>query len=590
MLALADHDHPPLPWLPAARPTRRPRRPWRLPPPANHTGAATYQPPSGAFRIATPPGIRQRHDFKRTYMSNGAWKAFAGPDSQGQPLLALVLPGSNKITAAELRIGVSDQARQDRPLHRPSGQRRGCQRSSGNPRHHLHHVPRQRRRNESLSGRAGLPHRARRTLLRHRLVDRRDQSRGLRPAGDGAVQPGRSNAATACPAGNVPFQRLNCINANGRGPRHAPGPSALTPADAKRKRLDDGGVLPVLRSCPVRYRSAASDGHAATRFSPTSPRWRDSARRYAPRRGGGSRAPPTARPPSRRAPAACCRQTRRLSIIGGPRVRPAAAHARPAPAGRPAARLQHPPIGMPDACAPPRNAARHSVSPTLSPGARAAMLRCRVPGAGRIRASAIPPPATPKCASPNRCPTRRRHPGRPPAGTGRRRDWPRWSDTGRPPRRCAPVARFRPRSGGWRAPGTSARRPPRDRNSHSTGRASRRARQSCTSPICSAMWIWIGPPCDQSSGAAPRASPARGTARSECSATPMRSHRLLAARAAFPAAAGRRPRHDRNVAGVAPARARRSRRSCTAPAAGSAPMPASRAASISASDIAAGSA
>lgn len=67
-----------------------------------------YEAPSGAFRIAVPNGILLKHDFKRTYMTNGGWKAFVEPGSHGQPLVALVLSGSNRITDAELRIGVSD--------------------------------------------------------------------------------------------------------------------------------------------------------------------------------------------------------------------------------------------------------------------------------------------------------------------------------------------------------------------------------------------------------------------------------------------------------------------------------------------------
>ncbi|MEP7186912.1 MAG: hypothetical protein ABI767_13855 [Rhodanobacter sp.] len=49
-----------------------------------------------------------RHDFQRSYLDNAAWKAFAAPASQGTPAVALVLDGSNKITAAELRIGTSE--------------------------------------------------------------------------------------------------------------------------------------------------------------------------------------------------------------------------------------------------------------------------------------------------------------------------------------------------------------------------------------------------------------------------------------------------------------------------------------------------
>ncbi|KRE95015.1 hypothetical protein ASG87_17215 [Frateuria sp. Soil773] len=62
------------------------------------------------FSIALPAGMALRHDFRRSYLGDGSWKAFAPPGSRGTPVLALVLQGSNDITAAELRIGVSDDA------------------------------------------------------------------------------------------------------------------------------------------------------------------------------------------------------------------------------------------------------------------------------------------------------------------------------------------------------------------------------------------------------------------------------------------------------------------------------------------------
>lgn len=65
-----------------------------------------------AIGIALLPvqGFALHRDFKRSYFDNGEWKAYAGPDSKGKPLAALVLDGSNDVTAAELRIGASDDA------------------------------------------------------------------------------------------------------------------------------------------------------------------------------------------------------------------------------------------------------------------------------------------------------------------------------------------------------------------------------------------------------------------------------------------------------------------------------------------------
>ncbi|HET8700901.1 MAG TPA: hypothetical protein VFL97_04450, partial [Nitrococcus sp.] len=61
-------------------------------------------------RIDYPGDLILRLTFKRSYLANGGWKAYLWPDSPpGRPLVALVLPGSNQVTAAELRIGVSRQ-------------------------------------------------------------------------------------------------------------------------------------------------------------------------------------------------------------------------------------------------------------------------------------------------------------------------------------------------------------------------------------------------------------------------------------------------------------------------------------------------
>lgn len=57
--------------------------------------------------LAPTHGFTLQRDFNRDYLSDGAWKTFAAPDVRGEPLVALVLDGSDKITAAELRIGTS---------------------------------------------------------------------------------------------------------------------------------------------------------------------------------------------------------------------------------------------------------------------------------------------------------------------------------------------------------------------------------------------------------------------------------------------------------------------------------------------------
>lgn len=95
------------------------------PPTAIDASARATTPDSGDKRQAFRPvfadetvgvallpveGFDLRHDFARSYLGDDRWKSFAGPDSVGRPLAALVLQGSNEITAAELRLGSSNNA------------------------------------------------------------------------------------------------------------------------------------------------------------------------------------------------------------------------------------------------------------------------------------------------------------------------------------------------------------------------------------------------------------------------------------------------------------------------------------------------
>ncbi|PWK85285.1 hypothetical protein [Fulvimonas soli] len=76
---------------------------------AAHREAAAYVDERHGFRIALPADAEVRHDFRRGYFDDAGWKSYAAPGSRGEALLALVVPGSNGITAAELRIGASAQ-------------------------------------------------------------------------------------------------------------------------------------------------------------------------------------------------------------------------------------------------------------------------------------------------------------------------------------------------------------------------------------------------------------------------------------------------------------------------------------------------
>lgn len=62
------------------------------------------------FRVDVPPGWTIRHDFRSGYLANGAWKTFAAPKSHGEPVVALIVPGSDRVTDAEIRIGASRAA------------------------------------------------------------------------------------------------------------------------------------------------------------------------------------------------------------------------------------------------------------------------------------------------------------------------------------------------------------------------------------------------------------------------------------------------------------------------------------------------
>jgi hypothetical protein len=79
----------------------------------------TFASAAWGFRIDVPAGWTVRRDFGSRYLANDAWKSFAAPDSHGQPVLALSLPGSNNITDAEIRIGASRDARELRGCTTP---------------------------------------------------------------------------------------------------------------------------------------------------------------------------------------------------------------------------------------------------------------------------------------------------------------------------------------------------------------------------------------------------------------------------------------------------------------------------------------
>lgn len=72
--------------------------------------APVYQDGASGVAVGPVAGTRVAHDFQRDYLASPTWKLFAPPDSVGTPLVALVLDGSDRLTAGELRIGRSEDA------------------------------------------------------------------------------------------------------------------------------------------------------------------------------------------------------------------------------------------------------------------------------------------------------------------------------------------------------------------------------------------------------------------------------------------------------------------------------------------------
>jgi hypothetical protein len=69
---------------------------------------AVFRDKAIGLSLGAVPGFRLYRDFHRSYRAPEGWKAFAGPDSHGREVAALVLDGSDEVAAAEMRIGASD--------------------------------------------------------------------------------------------------------------------------------------------------------------------------------------------------------------------------------------------------------------------------------------------------------------------------------------------------------------------------------------------------------------------------------------------------------------------------------------------------
>lgn len=69
-----------------------------------------WQDEALGLALPVPTGARLVAGFPAGYFGT-PWKAFAGEDEPGRAVIAVVLPGSNTISSAQLRVGVSEDAR-----------------------------------------------------------------------------------------------------------------------------------------------------------------------------------------------------------------------------------------------------------------------------------------------------------------------------------------------------------------------------------------------------------------------------------------------------------------------------------------------
>lgn len=76
-----------------------------MPPPLS--GTHRFRDVRQGFQIDYPQDMAASVTFDSRYLANDAWKTYAPQDSRGASALMLTLPGSDEVTAGELRIGLS---------------------------------------------------------------------------------------------------------------------------------------------------------------------------------------------------------------------------------------------------------------------------------------------------------------------------------------------------------------------------------------------------------------------------------------------------------------------------------------------------
>lgn len=78
------------------------------------------------LQLAAPTGMQWRADFHPQFLTPSGWAMFAPAGQAGTPLAALLLDGSNEITAAEVRVGRSDDPQAVAACMQPPAEAQGA--------------------------------------------------------------------------------------------------------------------------------------------------------------------------------------------------------------------------------------------------------------------------------------------------------------------------------------------------------------------------------------------------------------------------------------------------------------------------------
>ena len=78
------------------------------------------------LQVPAPAGMHWQQGFHTHYLMPAGWALFVPAGQAGTPLAALLLDGSNEITAAELRVGRSDDAQALATCTQPPAEAQGA--------------------------------------------------------------------------------------------------------------------------------------------------------------------------------------------------------------------------------------------------------------------------------------------------------------------------------------------------------------------------------------------------------------------------------------------------------------------------------